>query len=91
MSRNPYPTDLTDAQWEQLDPLLPRPKSGTPKGGHPVVVDRREVANAIFYHLRAGGAWRMLPHLPAWQTVSRSTTDGGWWSARSPGSSGTDG
>jgi len=70
MSRKPYPTDLTDEQWERLDPLLPRPKSGTPKGGHPVTVDRREVVNAIFYHLRAGGSWRMIPHdLPAWQTV----------------------
>ncbi len=70
MSRKPYPTDLTDEQWERLDPLLPRPRSGTRKGGHPVVVDRREVVSAIFYHLRAGGAWRMLPHdFPAWQTV----------------------
>ena len=83
MSRNPYPTDLTDAQWEQLDPLLPRPKSGTPKGGHPVVVDRREVANAIFYHLRDGAGWRMLPHdFPAWQTVYglfRDWRSGGTW------------
>lgn len=70
MSRKPYPTDLTDEQWERLDPLLPQPKCGTRKGGRPVTVDRREVVNAIFYHLRAGGSWRMLPHdLPAWQTV----------------------
>jgi putative transposase len=70
MSRKPYPTDLTDEQWERLDPLLPKPKSGTPRGGRPVEVDRREVVNAIFYHLRAGGAWRMMPHdFPAWQTV----------------------
>lgn len=70
MSRKSYPKDLTDEQWERLDPLLPRPKSGTPKGGHPVVVDRREVVNAIFYHLRAGAGWRMMPHdFPAWQTV----------------------
>ena len=70
MSRKPYPTDLTDEQWERLDPLLPQPKSGTPRGGRPATVDRREVVNAIFYHLRAGGAWRMIPHdLPAWQTV----------------------
>ncbi len=70
VSRKSYPTDLTDEQWGCLDPLLPKPKSGTPKGGHPVTVDRREVVNAIFYHLRAGGAWRMIPHdFPAWQTV----------------------
>ena len=72
MNRKPYPTDLTDDQWERLESLLPKPKSGTPKGGHPPTVDRREVVNAIFYHLRAGGAWRMLPHdFPAWQTVDR--------------------
>jgi putative transposase len=70
MSRKPYPTDLTDEQWERLDPLLPQPKSGTPKGGRPITVDRRAVVNAIFYHLRAGGAWRMMPRdFPAWQTV----------------------
>lgn len=70
MNRKPYPTDLTDEQWERLDPLLPQPRSGTPRGGTPVTVDRREVVNAIFYHLRAGGAWRMMPHdFPPWQTV----------------------
>lgn len=70
MSRKPYPTDLTDEQWERLEPLLPRPQSGTLDGGHPVTVDRGEVVNAIFYHLRGGAGWRMLPHdFPAWQTV----------------------
>ncbi|AWM41975.1 hypothetical protein GobsT_68940 [Gemmata obscuriglobus] len=83
MSRKPYPTDLTDEQWERLAPLLPKSKSGTPQGGHPVVVDRREVLNAIFYHLRAGGAWRVLPHdVPTWQTVYGLFCDwrlGGTW------------
>lgn len=70
MSRKPYPTDLTDDQWERLDPLLPKPKTGTPRGGRPATIDRRAVVDAIFYHLRAGGAWRMLPHdFPPWQTV----------------------
>jgi putative transposase len=70
MRSKPYPTDLTDDQWDRLAPLLPQPKSGTPKGGHPVTIDRREVVNAIFYHLRSGAGWRMLPHdFPAWQTV----------------------
>lgn len=50
MNRKPYSTDLTDAQWERLEPLLPKPKSGTRKGGRPAT-DRREVVNAIFYHL----------------------------------------
>src|SRR3954447_20191226 len=70
MTRKPYPTDLTDDQWERLARLLPTPKSGTPRGGRPATIDRRAVVDAIFYHLRAGGAWRMLPHdFPPWQTV----------------------
>ena len=69
MTRKPYPTDLTDAQWERLEPLLPKPKSGTRKGGRPPA-DRREIANGIFYHLRAGGAWELLPHdFPHFKTV----------------------
>ena len=69
MTRKPYPTDLTDEQWESLEPLLPEPRSGTGKGGRPAA-DLREVVNAIFYHLRGGLAWRLLPHdFPPWQTV----------------------
>lgn len=82
MKRKPYPTDLTDEQWDALECLLPKPKSGTPKGGRPAA-ELREVANAIFYHLRDGGAWRMLPHdFPAWQTVYgyfRVWRKGGVW------------
>ncbi|MBX9627960.1 MAG: transposase [Gemmataceae bacterium] len=70
MSRKPHPTDLTGEQWEQLVPLLPRPKSGAPRGGRPATTELRDVVDAIFYHLRAGGAWRMLPHdFPPWRTV----------------------
>jgi transposase len=69
MTRKPYPTDLTDAQWERLEPLIPRPKSGTQKGGRPAV-DRREIVNAIFYHLRGGSSWELLPHdFPHYKTV----------------------
>ncbi len=69
MKRKPYPTDLTDEQWERLQPLAPSPKSGTSKGGRPAA-DTREVLDAIFFHLRGGQAWRMLPHdFPPWQTV----------------------
>jgi transposase len=61
-----YPTDLTDRQWELIEPLLPEP--GT--GGRPVEHAKREVVNAILYHVRAGGSWRMLPKdFPPWQTV----------------------
>jgi putative transposase len=70
MRQKPYPTDLTAEQWERLEPLLPGPKSGTSKGGRPATAEPRAVVDAIFYHLRAGGAWRMLPHdFPPWQTV----------------------
>jgi putative transposase len=70
MNRKPYPTDLTDEQWQRLAVYLPRPKSGGPQGGRPATVDLREVVNACGYHLRAGGAWRLLPHdFPPWPTV----------------------
>ena len=82
MSRTLYPTDLTDAQWDHLEPLLPKPKCGTRKGGRPAAA-LREVVNAIFYHLRGGQAWRLLPHdFPPWQTVYgyfRGWRDGGVW------------
>lgn len=70
MTRQSYPSDLTDDQWAWVEPLLPPPKSGTPKGGRPRTVDLREVLNGVLYLLRTGGAWRMLPHdLPPWGTV----------------------
>jgi putative transposase len=66
MPRRRYPTDLTDAEWAVLAPLVPAPKPG----GRPAVHERREVVDAILYVLRAGEAWRLLPHdLPPWQTV----------------------
>lgn len=66
MPRPAYPSDLTDAQWELIEPLLPPPKPG----GHPRTVDLREVLNGILYLLRSGCSWRMLPHdLPSWGTV----------------------
>ncbi len=57
-SRVLYETDLTDAQWEIIRPLLPPP----PGGGRPRKTDMREVVNAIFYVLRTGCAWDLLPH-----------------------------
>ena len=77
--RKPYPSDLTDEQWDILAPLLPAAKSG----GRPRSVDLRETVNGILYVLRSGCAWRMLPNdLPPWQTVykyfRRWTLDGTW-------------
>ena len=64
--RRRYRTDLTDAQWLIFAPLIPAPKPG----GRPAVHQRRELLNAMLYWLRAGCAWRLLPHdLPPWQTV----------------------
>jgi putative transposase len=61
-----YATDLTDAEWAFVRPLLP-PEAHT---GRPRIYSLRTILNAIFYQLRTGGAWRFLPQeWPAWQTV----------------------
>jgi len=61
-----YPTDLTDAEWAGVAPLLPKPA----KRGRKPDVDLREVLNAISYMTRSGGGVRMLPKdFPLWQTV----------------------
>lgn len=68
MKRKAYPSDLTHAQWEELEPLLPPAKPG----GRRRSVNMREVINGILYVLRGGIPWRMIPHdLPPWGTV--------WW------------
>jgi putative transposase len=60
-----YNSDLTDAQWEALQPLLPSPS----KRGRPPT-DRRLIIDALLYIAKAGIQWRLLPHdFPAWQTV----------------------
>ena len=79
MARRRYPTDLTDAQWMLLEPLVPAAKPGGRPPKHP----RRELVNAMLYVLRSGEAWRLLPHdLPPWQTVyhyfRRWRLDGTW-------------
>ena len=66
-SRKSYPTDLSDAEWQQIAPLLPERKSSR---GRRRVYSYREILNAIFYLLRTGCAWRMLPHdMPPWKIV----------------------
>ena len=66
MERKSYPTDLTDAQWQRIEPLLPPPKPG----GRPRTTNLREVISGILYLLRSGCPWRMLPHdFPPWGTV----------------------
>jgi putative transposase len=56
----PYPTDLTDAEWELIEPLLPQRREGDGRGA-PRQRDRREILNAIFYQSRTGCAWDALP------------------------------
>ena len=65
-TRQPYPTDLTEEQWNKIAPLVPPAKPG----GRPAEHERREIVFAIFYQMRSGAAWRMLPHdLPPWKTT----------------------
>ena len=79
MERQPYPSDLTDAQWEELAQLIPPAKPG----GHPRTVDMHEVVDGILYVLHSGCSWRMMPHdLPPWSTAwgyfRRWRNDGTW-------------
>jgi putative transposase len=55
--RKPYPSDLTDEQWEIIKPLIPVNRVGRPRK-----VEMREVLNTIFYQIRSGCQWDMLPH-----------------------------
>jgi putative transposase len=65
-ARKPYPSDITDDQWELIELVIPRAKSG----GRPRAVSMREVINAMLYINRAGCQWDMLPHdLPPKSTV----------------------
>ena len=61
-----YPTDLNDLEWAVVDEIL----GGPPKLGRPPRFARRAVLGAIFYMVRTGGSWRLLPHdLPPWRIV----------------------
>jgi transposase len=61
-----YPSDLTDEEWDQIAPLMPKPG----RRGRPREVDFREVINAVRYLVRSGGGWWMLPiHFGPWETV----------------------
>ena len=78
MRTQPYDTDLTDEQFALLEPLLPRPK----RTGRPPA-NLRDVLDGIFYLVRSGCQWRLLPHdFPPWSTVHtwyrRWRTDGTW-------------
>jgi putative transposase len=64
--RKSYPTDLSDAEWECIEPYLPTPRDA----GRPRRHSLREILDAIFYIVRSGCAWRLLPHeFPPWKTI----------------------
>jgi putative transposase len=67
-TRERYPSDLTDLQWDNIGHLFPQ---GDGKTGRPRMYPVREVVNAAMYLARGGCTWRMLPHdFPPWKTVS---------------------
>jgi putative transposase len=64
-----YASDLTDAEWEALEPHVPAPN----KRGRPRTHTPREILDAVFYVLKSGCPWRLLPRdFPPWETVY-------WW------------
>lgn len=79
MEGKAYPSDVNDIEWLILEPLIPPPK----QGGRRREVNMREIINGIFYVLRGGNSWRMMPHdLPPWSTVYgyfRQWRDDGTW------------
>ena len=79
--RKAYPSDVSDAEWALLAPLVPAIKPG----GRPARWSRRAIVNGILYVVRTGGQWRALPHdLPPWQTVYcyfRHWRNAGIWEA----------
>src|SRR6266852_9381542 len=74
-----YLSDRSDAEWELVQPSFRPPALR----GRPRRHSLRTLLNAIFYIVRAGGAWRLLPRdLPPWKTVYHSfrkwRLDGTW-------------
>jgi putative transposase len=64
--RKAYQSDLSYEEWSFLEPHLPLPNAT----GRPKTHSVREILNAIFYVVRGGCAWRLLPHdFPPWKTV----------------------
>jgi putative transposase len=64
--RKPYPTDLSDDEWNYIEPHMPAPQGH----GRPRIHSPPELLNAIFYVLKSGCQWRLLPHdFPRWPTA----------------------
>ena len=77
--RRAYPSDLTDAEWLLIAPLLP----ATRPRGQERLHSYRDILDGMLYILRGGNAWRAMPHdLPPWPTVYayfRDWQDDGTW------------
>ena len=66
VTRKAYKSDMSDAQWDLIRPLLPPPKTT----GKKISVNMREIVNAILYWNRTGVQWEFLPHdFPPYSTV----------------------
>jgi putative transposase len=64
--RKTYPTDLSDAEWECIEPHLPTARAA----GKPRRHSWREILDAVLYIVHSGCAWRLLPHeFPPWKTI----------------------
>ncbi len=69
ITRQPYPTDLTDAEWDCIRGFFPLRPPGLV--GRPREIDYRDIVDAILYLVRTGCQWRNLPHdFPCYSTVS---------------------
>src|SRR5688500_17257061 len=66
MESRKYPTDLSDDEWDHVGPHLSEPK----RRGRPRLHGSRAILDAVFYVLKSGCPWRMLPRgSPPWETV----------------------
>lgn len=78
-----YGSDLSDAQWSKLEPLLKRSRVGRHAGGRPRKYELRRVVDGLLYVVKTGCQWRQLPvNFPPWPSVHqqfRAWRDDGTW------------
>ena len=73
MTRETYPSDVTDDEWAFIAPYLTLMREDAPQRDH----DLREVFNGLRWIVRTGSQWRMMPHdLPPWYTAYQQGRDG---------------
>jgi transposase len=69
-TRKPYPSDVSDEEWEFLAPYLALVREDAPQREY----DLREVFNGLRWIVRTGSAWRYMPHdLPPWEAIYQQT------------------